>query len=226
LPADESTLEKSSCSVNLSLAQAMVNTYDEALLSRMIQIEFPTIPQVPHAGLKRYLHSQTSALINWAFAVSKEMLEKQVRGTYWSSLVLAQNPYVEFITFMLRREEKGFVSNAKILAAIDESLKLNGVPSLPSTGRRRAPHIIFSLLSRDFNCSIKKGREKGVGARGLHGVRLKRNNETAETDPENLFLRAASSFTDIDPFEKHPLVSYSSLENGIDPFIKSDDIEE
>lgn len=65
---------------NLQISNATVGLHNSALISRMFEIAFPHIPETPQAGLVPWLLKKSStSLINWAFGVSKEALQIQVR---------------------------------------------------------------------------------------------------------------------------------------------------
>lgn len=77
----------------------MSSSFDRSMLDRFFQIYFGTTPENPQAGLKLYFINNTSALVNWAFCVSREGLECQIRvGKLLTNLNLADNPYIDFIT--------------------------------------------------------------------------------------------------------------------------------
>jgi hypothetical protein len=110
-----------------------------------------------------------------------------------------QNPYVDFIITILRRDLKGFISTACLVELIEKFFEENAIPIESKITAKKVVPTIMSLLEREFDVAISKHRQGGT--RGIKGVRkmIDLNEEP------NLFLKRS--------LELHPLA-------GIDPFNK------
>lgn len=126
----------------------------------------------------------------------------------WSYAVLENNLYIDFICSSLGEKKEGFVSNATLLDMLDDFLKENGQPPLPAGARKRTPNIIYVLLSRAFKAFIRKGRDKGKGARGICGIAIKDEKDKEVTE---LQLKMGAQLVCHDPFERHPVTPYEHL---------------
>ncbi len=93
----------------------MLGSFDQAILDRFFHIHFSTVPETPQASRKKFVIDNTSALVNWAYSVPKNILQRQIRVGPLIYFALEENPFMDFITSRLTPDLKSFISNAELL---------------------------------------------------------------------------------------------------------------
>lgn len=111
-------------------------------------------------SLKKYLETNTCALVNWALRISKQGLKKQIRVGSLFYQAQENDPYSSFIKSHLIVEKGSFLINLELLDLLNDFLKENGFPSLSVMSRRRAPAFILDNLTHIFKVSVRPARQK------------------------------------------------------------------
>ena len=155
---------------NQNISNAMIGSFDRAVLDRFFQIPFTFVPQNPQPGLESYLLKNVSALINWALYVDASVLQAQVRVGSFIKFALEDNPYIDFIVTSLTADPKGFISFSDIADLLDDHFKQNALPALTGNHRRRVGHLVLDLLKTVCGCDV--GGKRNVNKQGIRGVRL------------------------------------------------------
>lgn len=212
-------------SSNLDLGAATTNVHDAALLDRFIEIEFPHVPLRPAAGVLDFWIKNTSALINWALCVPKEVLQAQVRASGISKKTLENDPYTSFVASTMAVSPGAFYPNADLLDDLETYLAINGFKQLGGYTKRTIPSKIKNIVRKFFRANVVEGRT--AQKRGLRGVCKLDLTKPGKDKPLTLPQEGwGLPWENFPCFERGPIVPYDALTSDFVPETGPEFVEE